>query len=442
MRRIVWLTCFVCAITLSVHAVGLAVQFWRVLPVNDQWSAVWFYDAWSRGAASFDLWFAQHNEHRIPLVRLAFLIDLEIFRGQGTFIYPLLLAVHIGTGVLLGHIAALGMPKLQRLLPMAVGVTFLVAPIQIENLTSPFHLGWSGCGLFALLAFYGVTQLASAGKSGVTLIAGTCVATILAVYSSANGLAAAAIVCVVSFLLPIGIVARISFVAVSLAAMGGYFVGYHSPPYHEPLLAVLTNLPGIQQWLTCIVTFLGAPLALFGIKWCVALGVVGLSIWCGLALLMIARVRASHALDPGMVALMLVALFAIGSAVMIALGRASLGPESVTASRYMTTVMLFWGGIIGTMWRTRLDDRKRTPIPAVGAAAMTVAIISVSYFGFSPLIRFIADRAAAIDVATVELRAGKFDEAHMAKVYPFGGLDSIQYLVGVLRKNRVSIFAE
>ena len=57
---------------------------------------------WSSGASLLEELLAQHNEHRLPLVRLAYLVDFSVFDGRSTFTYPLLLLNAAGLGTLLG----------------------------------------------------------------------------------------------------------------------------------------------------------------------------------------------------------------------------------------------------------------------------------------------------------------------------------------------------
>jgi len=71
-------TAIVC--TLSVYGIISAAQFWRELPIADQWEAVRNFRSWTTGALSFSDIIAPHNEHRIPLTRLAFLTDFIFFK--------------------------------------------------------------------------------------------------------------------------------------------------------------------------------------------------------------------------------------------------------------------------------------------------------------------------------------------------------------------------
>jgi hypothetical protein len=175
------------------YGVALAIQLWRVLPFWDQWEAVKAYRAWTAGALSFLDLVAQHNEHRLPLTKLAFLVDFAFFQGRSTFTHSLLLLVHVGLGATLGLVATRGLTASERTLGVAAGMAFLVAPVQIGNLTLPFHLSWAASGLFALGAFLWTARLAGPMPHGAraSIVALAAASTVLAVYASANGLAVA-----------------------------------------------------------------------------------------------------------------------------------------------------------------------------------------------------------------------------------------------------------
>jgi hypothetical protein len=101
----------------------------------------------------------QHNEHRLPLTRLGFLIDSAFFQARWTFVFPLLLIAHVALAAALGLVATQGRRIGERALTAAIGVAFMVSPLQIENLVQPFHLQWAACGLFSLAALWWTAQL-------------------------------------------------------------------------------------------------------------------------------------------------------------------------------------------------------------------------------------------------------------------------------------------
>lgn len=105
-QRIVYLIC--AAIALGIATVGLAaaIQFWRVLPYFDQWEMVQFYRNWSQGTSTICDLVAPHNEHRILLTRLLFLVDFTQFRGDTAFVYGALVVLQLGLALAIGLVIA------------------------------------------------------------------------------------------------------------------------------------------------------------------------------------------------------------------------------------------------------------------------------------------------------------------------------------------------
>src|SRR5262249_9760696 len=154
-----------------------------------EWAGVETYRAWVAGTLSLSDILRQHNEHRIPLTQLTLLIDFALFQGRSTFAHWVLLLSHIGLGAVLGLVATQGQGAGARVLAVAVGIAFLVAPVKIDNLVSPFHLNWAASGLLAFGALFWTARLVEPVQPGAhaAAVALAAALTVLAVYSSANG---------------------------------------------------------------------------------------------------------------------------------------------------------------------------------------------------------------------------------------------------------------
>src|SRR3954447_9454831 len=93
---------------LAMAGFGLAIHFWRVLPLWDQWETVFLYQRWlEHGWAGTNI-AAQHNEHRHLLTNLVFLADYEFFRGTSALAWSCLIAVQLVLGAWLGWLATEG----------------------------------------------------------------------------------------------------------------------------------------------------------------------------------------------------------------------------------------------------------------------------------------------------------------------------------------------
>jgi hypothetical protein len=108
----------------AIYEVAQEVRLWRVLPYQDQWEAVEFYRQWITNQGSvLHLLFAEHNEHRLVVTRLAFLADFTFFEGRSIFVFPLLLFSHVTLGAALGLVASRGHRGGERALAVTFGIT-------------------------------------------------------------------------------------------------------------------------------------------------------------------------------------------------------------------------------------------------------------------------------------------------------------------------------
>jgi hypothetical protein len=429
------------ALGLALYGITFATQFWRTLPIMDTWEVIPLIQHWDSGSLSMSELFAQHNEHRVPLTRLAFLLDFGLFKGRLTFVYPLLIFAHLGLGVALGYVASRGLPVAHRVLAMSVGAALLVAPIQLDNLVSPYHIGWTMCGLFSLGCFVCIAELATEPRNhrAPILIGLAAVFMVLAVYSSGNGLGVAPIVLVAVMILPVGNVARFTLSAVGIFITASYLIGYSTPIWNAGLYADLGSVPGVQQFLLGIVANLGLIAQPLGVWTSAILGTVGLILWLLLALMVLSGVRSELALEVNATALLMLALMVLASTTMTSLGRAQAGVGAMMASRYGTGSVLFWACLMGAAWRMSIAVHQRWSKLLV--ACLSFVIVAGSYFPIPSAIGHIRWRAEAASTITQQLRAGKIDQEQIIRIYPLGA-DVLRDRIDFIRERKLSIFAD
>jgi hypothetical protein len=429
----------VAALGLAAYGILLATSLWRVLPFWDQWDAVATYQAWTTGAQSFPDVFRPHNEHRLPLTQLGFLVDFAFFQGRAIFAHWLLLLVHVALGAAIGLVATRGLAAGARTLAVTAGIAFLVAPVQIDNLVWPFHLQWAASGLLALGAFFLTARLAEPmpPAARATTVVSAAAFTTLTVYSSANGLAAAPMVAVMALVLPIGRAARIVLVATAALSVASFFVGYTLPAGDPGFRVSLDSLQGVLQFLAYVRAFLGS-IGQFSYRILPVLGIVGLAIWAAAALALVWRLRNGASFDPSTCALLMLAALAIATAAMSALGRAGMSPQQALSARYATWSILFWASLAGALWR--LADAAGRPRLKVATLGITAWLLVLSYLSGRYFVDYARSNAATIDMVTVELRAGRILPEHLLRVHPGG--EAIRPQVEFLRAHRLSVFAD
>jgi hypothetical protein len=274
----------------AIYEITQEMRLWQVLPYGDQWEAVESYRQWITNKQSLlHLLFAQHNEHRIVPTRLAFLADFVFFDGRSIFVFPVLLFAHVTLGAALGLLASRGRRAGERALAVAFGIAIMVSRLQLDNLVLPFHLNWAACGLFSLIAIACTAHLAEPTARRMPLVALAAISTLAAVYSSANGVAGAAMVLATCCILPIGRISRIIIAAAAIFAITTFFTGYAFPEHHNRFAASFSSLGEIEQFLFFIPTFLGAFAHHFGSETSFVIGLLGICAWLVLAMVLVIR---------------------------------------------------------------------------------------------------------------------------------------------------------
>lgn len=417
----------------AIYEALFAIQLWRAIPYADHWHGVIVYRAWKSGGLSPFQFAVQyllgpHAEHRVLPTQFAILLDFSLFRGQAIFVQVLLLLAHAALGGALGLLATRGQNFALRLCAAVTGTTLLLSPQQIENLTLPFHLGWAMSGLLAVGAFFWTACLVDTGRWRWTLLLSASVATTLCVYTLANGLVIAAIIIVMAAILRVGGVARVILMAVSVAAIGGFFIGYQLPPPHASYHASLSSFDGIGRFVIFVLADLGNIAGAFGIACSALLGAFGVIAWAATALSMW-RQHQKGSIDPAVWTLLAIATASIGTAAMTAFGRAGFEPISALTPRYATWSLLFWLGLVGIAWRS-LSLNNCVAARAV-LVSFIVALIGSSFVSGQPWLTYAKDLAGRLDNQTQRLRNGE-------DIVPLGATSD---LIAFLRQERLSIFA-
>ena len=149
-------------------------------------------------------------------------------------------------------------------------------------------------------------------------------------------------------------------------------------------------------------------------------GLVGFVLWLAVLVAVLQRVRQSRALDAHFIALFALATFALGTAVMIALGRAGAGLGQALSTRYATFSLVFWLALLGAMWRWRTDAVGELSFGFARRAvlALAVALLVFAYGAWFRVVESWRTQVAVSDQVTAELLAGRFDRVLMARVYP------------------------
>jgi hypothetical protein len=420
----------------AVYEITQEVRLWRVLPYGDQWEAVEFYRQWiTNKQPLLPLLLAQHNEHRIVPTRLAFLADFTFFDGRSVFVFSLLLFAHVMLGTALGLLASRNRQAGERALAVAFGIAIMVSRLQLDNLVLPFHLNWAACGLFSLIAIACTAHVADPTARRVPLLALAAISTFAAVYSAANGIAAAALVLAASCILPIRRISRITIAAAAIFAVATFFIGYVFPQHHNRFAASFSSLAEIGQFLLFIPTFLGAFAHHFGSETSFVIGLLGICVWLALAIMFLIRLRSSKLVDAAGATMLMLAGAALATAVMVAFGRTGIGLQEAMVSKYATWGLLFWLAVLAAA--DRMWDARLRPHPAIVCAGAVMLVLS-SLSGKGSLSSG-RDRARLLEGMTIRLQSGGVPE-NLGAIYPNPA--NVMSWLEFLKQHRMSIFAD
>ncbi len=402
----------------------------------DQWETIPLYELLLNDPRSaLGLLFQPHNEHQLPLTKLAFLIDFAWFNGRSTFVLPLLMMLHVMFGATMGLVASRHFPTSERLVAVMLGVAFLLCPLQIENLAHPFNSQWALCGFLSLVAFYSTARLAVAdGQHGLhTVLA--ILSTVGAVYSSANGLASAVIVFLLTGVLPLPRFARVAVASAAVLSVAIFFIGYDFAPHHVPYHASLRSWHGLAKFVLYICAFLGSIVDYGGLISAIAVGAAGLILWAVLTTGSIVQFYRRKTVDVAAVALLALATASVATALMTAFGRGSLSLDQALSSRYSTWVLPFWFALAASAANIFAGSFRDARVVAAGFLLLVLAASQVSALD---AIRVEKQRVAAMDMIAAQALAGRTPD-HLELIYPVPTV--VLPRLEFLRQHRLSIFS-
>ncbi len=298
-----------------------------------------------------DFW-AQHNEHRIPTVRLFSLLDLFVFKGRNVSLYVEIFAFQLCHLVLFcALIFRLGRLSLPTCLTLTGFFTYcFFSPLQMENFNWGFQIGFILTSFAATVSFAAAVwcgkQVAGKNGRGKLPLAVCLLSACIAEGSNSHGLIAWPVLLFLSFALDFPVRIRWVVGAVAALGIGAFLIGFdpqcppgtYSRAFSHPLellkfgLTYLGNswsdgLLNKSAWPTCTesLTLLSIAVTLF------------LAIQC------LRRRRQFSLLQ---VFLLGNLLFGLGTVAMTAIGRHRFGLQMAVSSRYQTPALIYWGCLI------------------------------------------------------------------------------------------------
>jgi hypothetical protein len=336
---------------LIVYRTYSPVIFW------DQWVVV---DAAMRTAGKFPplsmLW-AQQNEHRIVVGRLACLADLYFFGGKNVSLLIEIYLVQLASALLfLWAFHHFGKASKAVLVTAAGLLLFcMLCPLQMENFEWGFQITFvfaevAASFAFAAMVWYSAELATGKASRRVGLLLLSFFAAFLSECSLADGVLVWPILLLLTLVLRLPKWTQFLTAAVGASAIALYLPGYQSPPYHSRLSTSILHPLSVAKY---VVTY-------FGSSWDSTLPsykalptfselVTVLAIAGSVASVAWLFLRPRSRRDPLRAFLGANILFAIAAAVLTSLGRLSFGIGQAISSRYQVIALLFWASLGGLM---------------------------------------------------------------------------------------------
>lgn len=426
-----WVLAFAPAAWLVSEAVRTAASGYSVVPFWDHWATVADYVRAKRDGLSWDILFAQSNEHRILFGRLVMFADLEYLGGRNILPYAGIVASQLALVALFATIA-MRLTGNRRAAVATLGViaalTFSLG--QWENLVWAFQVTFmmvTAAGAWSIYLYC----LAFAEREKVNRVAwaGSLALLFVAAFSMANGMVAGA-ACVGA-----GLLARFRWwglagQAFAVAAIAALYFQDYAPSSSAGIGGALADP---VTFLRFVASYVGNPARAFGEGPPVWLGAVGLAAAAAAAL----RVLLGRDRDAGRIALTGIMAFVIASAMTTAVGRLDYGAAQGLVSRYLTLGMLFWSAQL-LYWGSLA--RVRGPVALLAwAAGLAILLYPVGILHTQSKAE-VGARAAQVRLGVLALRAGADDPDAL------GGLNfnvpAMMQQVAFLKANGLSIFSE
>jgi len=290
----------------------------------------------------------QHNEHRIVLAKLLFLLDLQIADGTTPFLHilNLLLAGATAWVLLLFSHSIVGGQRLSVLNMLIVALSFSI--LQEQNFVDAFQSQFFLSSLLPLLSLYFAhLSLQDIPNSRIQFILATICA-VMSILSMANGVFALPVLLIYSILMRMNWRRIAALSVLSIIGFLVYFYGYHRISAHSSPFEEMKNPLGLFLF---VCAYMGHSVVLGFVV--ITSAVVAFGYYL--------PKRRFHSAE---VALLGFVGFVLLTGTITAMGRVSLGPSQPYASRYLTPVFsclsallilyrpLLLGGSSVSLWRS------------------------------------------------------------------------------------------
>ena len=366
-QRLTGVLVFSCGLGVAGIAAWLIVIGYSPTPFADQWGTLfelasgkhWFSPAW--------LW-AQSNEHRIPLVRLAAIADLKLFGGHSIFLFTLIYAtlmLHWGAWTAFIK-TTVDVPRFVWLSVAGFFAFCIFCPSQIENFYWALQWTFVASFFFSSLSFLSLVWFSTRGRAWNAILFSS-VSAFASESSLASGMLTWPILWLAATQLPLTRKQITTLIGIGMTCGAAYLYHYQRPGSHsDPLVSI--RQPGrIAQYVSA---YIGHPLSFF----------VTYPRFTAIILSLLALASLSYLLRQSSTRNLALALamtmgFILAIGTITALGRLKFGIAQAESSRYQTPVMLYWACAFTALLLTAAKNSSWRDILTLNFLALAVMLL-------------------------------------------------------------------
>jgi hypothetical protein len=407
------LACGICTMGIGARHI---VTSHSLVPFWDEWTEIDTIATAPNHQVPLSWLWSQHNEHRVVFYRLLLLADIHLFHGKRWISFWCMLAVQLLSLVCLAWILHFCGVKgtLWRTI-VGLGAFALFCPVQWENFDWAFQISFLlpgfllFLGLSALLKYqHSVQQL----RQGWVYLALSILAAAAATYSNANGILLWPLLLLVATASIPRFEVIASYVGFGILFIALYLYHYVGPANHASPLDSIRHPFRVGEYLSEYFGF--THILLWGVRirdsFAISSGLFGLL----LALAVVAIVLWRRRREPLHFVLLGFMFFAIGTAVLTALGRLNFGVAQAFSSRYQTFNLLFWFSTLSLL--LLLVDRTSPFLRTFLLAALGAAMLS-AFATFPFALRTSRTRIRWAEVSATALLSGVPDKDAIEVLY-------------------------
>jgi hypothetical protein len=407
--------------------VSVMEQGYSPVPFADFWSELGFIQRGLSGDIGLRDFWSQHNEHRILVARIQFLVDYAVFDGTNVFLFGAIAVSSLALAATYAVAVYVDTKDFVLVLGVfAVAAASTMSPAGIDNLTWAFQVQFVQVFMFAALSVLMVV-LAARNARRTVLTALSALFAVAATYSMANGLFVWPVVVGLAVLLHLGRRHALALALVGAGTIASFLWG-HDGARNEASDPI--------ELITYVAAYVGSAVWGAGFHAAVLVGSVGLVlVLVGVVVAWHARASSSVSLPFGLG----VAAFVLLTAGQTALGRLHLGTSQAITSRYSIASFTLWLALLVAFLQPVRDWLRR--YPSAGAVYLACAAAATLFVGFRTLPDpdFTRTTRFGREATILTYRAGASDDSGTVT-----GVAAVYSLTGTLRwleRERLGPFA-